>query len=91
MYVYKYIYIYIYIYIHTNICIMYIYKHIFTYITLPSHTQLQEAVFCALTAVKDTNKYLTMLAPWHIKADPAQGASEEDADHRRQVCLTLRK
>jgi len=47
--------------------------------------QLQEAVFAALTAVKDTNKYLTILAPWHIKADPAAGISEEDADLRRQV------
>jgi methionyl-tRNA synthetase len=28
---------------------------------------LQEAVMVALTAVKDTNKYLTEMAPWHIK------------------------
>ena len=47
--------------------------------------QLQDAAMIVLTAVKDTNKYLTDLAPWHIKADPANGATEEQAQHKRMV------
>ena len=39
---------------------------------------LQEAVMVALTAVKDTNKYLTELAPWHIKAQEVAMPTKHD-------------
>ena len=44
-----------------------------------------DAAMATLTAVKDTNKFLTDMAPWHIKADEANGVSEADADLKRQV------
>mmetsp|Transcript_54949 Transcript_54949/g.112203 ORF Transcript_54949/g.112203 Transcript_54949/m.112203 type:complete len:903 (+) Transcript_54949:99-2807(+) len=47
--------------------------------------RLQDAAMCALQAVKDTNKFLTEMAPWHIKADEAKGVSEADAAKKRQV------
>mmetsp|Transcript_10281 Transcript_10281/g.24115 ORF Transcript_10281/g.24115 Transcript_10281/m.24115 type:complete len:906 (-) Transcript_10281:152-2869(-) len=47
--------------------------------------QIQDAAMLALTAVKDTNKFLTEMAPWHIKADPSKGFSEDDAAVKRQV------
>jgi methionyl-tRNA synthetase len=48
---------------------------------------LQEGMLAALGAVKDTNKFLTDKAPWHVKADPAKGVSEADADARRRVIV----
>ena len=47
---------------------------------------IQDAVLLSLQAVKATNKYLTDLAPWHIKADPAGGFTEEDAQ-KKVMCL----
>ena len=45
---------------------------------------LQDACMTVMTAVKDTNKYLTELAPWHIKAKDGE-MTEEQADLKRQV------
>ena len=48
---------------------------------------IQDAILASLTAVKATNKYLSDLAPWHIKADPDAGFSEEDAAAKRSVVV----
>jgi len=48
---------------------------------------VQDAVLITLSAVKMTNKYLSDMAPWHIKADPANGVSEEDAAAKRAVVV----
>ena len=50
---------------------------------------LQEAVMCAMTAVKDTNKYLTELAPWHIKAKEGVMTEEEAEFKRKVVCRSV--
>mmetsp|Transcript_52369 Transcript_52369/g.84751 ORF Transcript_52369/g.84751 Transcript_52369/m.84751 type:complete len:899 (+) Transcript_52369:23-2719(+) len=50
---------------------------------------LQEAVMVALTAVKDTNKYLTELAPWHIKAQEGVMTEEEAEVKRKVVCRSV--
>jgi methionyl-tRNA synthetase len=48
---------------------------------------IQDAIMAALNAVKDTNKFLTDKAPWHVKADPSKGFSEADAEARRRVIV----
>ena len=50
---------------------------------------LQEAVTLVLTAVKDTNKYLTELAPWHIKAKEGEMTEDEAEVKRRVVCRSV--
>ena len=48
---------------------------------------IQDGIMAALNAVKDTNKFLTDRAPWHVKADPAAGVSEADAEARRRAIV----
>jgi len=50
---------------------------------------LQEAVTLVLTAVKDTNKYLTELAPWHIKAKEGEMTEDEAQVKRQVVCRSV--
>ena len=50
---------------------------------------LQEAVMLVLTAVKDTNKYLTELAPWHIKAKEGVMTEDEAQVKRQVVCRSV--
>mmetsp|Transcript_28568 Transcript_28568/g.44685 ORF Transcript_28568/g.44685 Transcript_28568/m.44685 type:complete len:531 (-) Transcript_28568:1188-2780(-) len=51
---------------------------------------LQDAVMIILQAIKDTNKFLTEKAPWHIKADEAKGISPDDAARmQKEVCRSV--